>query len=63
MSGQVVNQHHQNGIPGVTVALVNSSSKTVARTTTDGSGNYSFSAIPSGTGYTVQFNPGGASSG
>jgi len=43
------------GIPGVTVALLNSDGKIIATTVTDANGHYSFAALPAGT-YTVWVN-------
>ncbi len=43
------------GIPGVTVALLNSSGDVIATTTTDAAGNYTFPGLPAGT-YTVWVN-------
>ena len=44
----------ENGIANVTVKLYNSSSSLIATTTTDESGIYGFTCLPTGT-YTVQF--------
>ncbi|WP_394940796.1 SdrD B-like domain-containing protein [Psychromicrobium sp. YIM B11713] len=41
------------GLPGVTVILKNSDGKEIARTKTDAKGNYIFTNVPAGDGYTV----------
>jgi hypothetical protein len=51
-NGNGIQDPGEPGIPGVTVCLVNSSGVTVACTTTDPSGNYTFPDVPPGN-YTV----------
>lgn len=46
---------NEYGIPGVTVALLDSGGNVIATTTTDANGNYSFPGLPDGT-YTVWVN-------
>ena len=46
----------ETGLEGVTVNLVSSSGDIVASTTTDTSGNYSFTGVPDNATYTVEIS-------
>jgi 5-hydroxyisourate hydrolase-like protein (transthyretin family) len=59
VTGQLTEQATGGALSGIEVELLNGSGTEVAETTTDGNGDYSFSAIPPGT-YHVEFNPQGA---
>ncbi len=61
VTGQLTDKSSGQPISGIEVELLNLSGTEVAQTTTDGGGNYSFSAIRPGS-YEVAFNPGGANS-
>jgi 5-hydroxyisourate hydrolase-like protein (transthyretin family) len=57
VTGQVTDQASGQPISGVSVELLTQTAKVVQDATTDGNGNYTFSAFPAGT-YEVLFNPG-----
>lgn len=59
VTGHLTERATGGALSGFEVELLSGSGTEVAQTTTDGSGNYSFSAIPAGT-YEIEFNPGGA---
>jgi 5-hydroxyisourate hydrolase-like protein (transthyretin family) len=66
VTGQLTDQATGKALSGVEVELLSGpsgASTEVAHTTTDANGDYSFSAIPPGTGYYVEFNPLGADAG
>ncbi|MBV9607349.1 MAG: carboxypeptidase regulatory-like domain-containing protein [Solirubrobacterales bacterium] len=57
VTGQVTDQASGRAISGIDVELLTQAAKVVQTTTTDGNGNYTFSAFPAGT-YEALFNPG-----